>query len=110
VDVFALQTVTFSGTEALNMPAKTAMGQTTITGKNQISIPAKSLRRLGWERGDRLLVQVLDDQALVIIRRPKIWTEEFAGRLGHVFGTHDENLRWLNDERRSWDEEPAGDG
>jgi hypothetical protein len=34
------------------------VGETTITGKNQISLPAQGVRRLGWAKGDRILVQV----------------------------------------------------
>lgn len=83
------------------------VGQTTITGKNQISLPASGLRRLGWRRGDRLLIQVLNEDMLVIIRRPDKWTEQFAGQLGHVFGSHEENLSWLDNERREWDEAPG---
>ncbi len=86
------------------------VGQTTITGKNQISLPASGLRRLGWGRGDRLLVQVLNEDILVIIRQPDSWTEEFSGQLGHVFGSHEENLSGLDSERREWDEAPGRAG
>jgi bifunctional DNA-binding transcriptional regulator/antitoxin component of YhaV-PrlF toxin-antitoxin module len=84
------------------------VGETTITGKNQISLPAQGLRELGWERGDRLLVEVLDEDVMVLIRRPERWSEAFAGRLGHVFGSHEDTLRYLEGERRSW--EPETDG
>ena len=64
-----------------------AVGETTLTGKNQVSLPAKCIRELGWERGDHLIVEVFGDDLLVLMRRPTNWTESFAGRLTDVFGT-----------------------
>lgn len=34
------------------------VGYTTIIGKNQVSIPMKGMRALGWQEGDQLLVEV----------------------------------------------------
>ena len=81
------------------------VGETTITAKNQVSLPAAGLRLLGWERGNRLLVEVISDEVMLLIRRPEQWTETFAGRLTDVFGTHEETLQWLEGERQSWSEE-----
>ena len=82
------------------------VGETTITAKNQVSLPAQGVRELGWAKGDRLLVQALGDDVIVLRRRPTDWTEAFAGRLTGVYGTHDEVLRYLEEERRSWESEP----
>jgi bifunctional DNA-binding transcriptional regulator/antitoxin component of YhaV-PrlF toxin-antitoxin module len=79
------------------------VGEVTITGKNQVSLPARGLRQLGWERGDHLLASVAGDDMMILMRRPHSWTDAFAGRLGHVFGTHEDTLRWLEEERRSWE-------
>jgi len=81
------------------------VGETTITGKNQVSLPTQGLRLLGWEKGDRLIVEVVDDDMMLLMRRPENWAEAFAGRLSHVFGPHEENLRFLEEERRPWEEE-----
>ncbi len=78
------------------------IGETTITGKNQISLPAQGLRLLGWDRGDRLLIEVLGDDMILLMRRPVNWTEHFAGRMGDVFGSHEETMQWLEQERESW--------
>jgi bifunctional DNA-binding transcriptional regulator/antitoxin component of YhaV-PrlF toxin-antitoxin module len=78
------------------------VGETTITAKNQVSLPAHGLRLLGWERGDHLLVEVMADDMVLLVRRPERWTETFAGRLTDSFGTHEETLRWLDEERQSW--------
>lgn len=79
------------------------VGETTITGKNQISLPAQGMRELGWQRGDQLLVQIVGDDMLVLMRRPENWADAFAGKLGDVFGDHEDNLRYLDEERRSWE-------
>ena len=81
------------------------VGETTITGKNQLSLPARGLRVLGWERGDRLLVEVLGKDMLLLMRRPENWTEAFAGRLTEVFGSHEDTSRYLEAERQSWEQE-----
>ena len=84
------------------------VGETTITGKNQISLPAKGMRQLGWEKGDHLIVQAVGKDYMVLMRRPNTsdeWIEAYAGKLGHVFGTHEEVLRYLEEERASWDDE-----
>ncbi len=80
------------------------IGETTLTGKNQVSLPAQGIRALGWERGDTLIVETVGDEAILLLRRPRSWTEFFAGRLSDVFGDHEENLRWLRGERSTWDE------
>jgi AbrB family looped-hinge helix DNA binding protein len=81
------------------------VGETTITGKNQITLPAAGLRELGWQRGDRLTVKALGDDTLVITRLPEDLVEHFAGKLGHIFGDHDEVMRYIEEERRSWEPE-----
>lgn len=85
-------------------------GETTITGKNQVSLPAKSVKELGWERGDRLIVEILGDDMLVLVKRPDKWAEAFAGQLTNVFGTHEETVRWLDGERGGWHVEVESDG
>ena len=85
------------------------VGETTVTGKNQVSLPAHGVRLLGWERGDRLIVQVLGDDTMLLRRRPANWAEAYAGKLGHVFGTHDETLRFLEEARASWEREGTAD-
>jgi bifunctional DNA-binding transcriptional regulator/antitoxin component of YhaV-PrlF toxin-antitoxin module len=81
------------------------VGETTLTSKNQISLPARSVREMGLDHGDRFIVQVLGDDMIVLVRRPQRFAEAFAGRLTDVFGTHEETIRWLDDERDSWHRE-----
>ena len=86
------------------------VGETTITSKNQISLPAQSLRELGWERGDHLLVQIIGDDRLLLMRRPRDWVAAFSGKMGHVFGDHEDTLRFLDGERRSWERDASNGG
>ncbi len=43
---------------------------TTITGKNQVTLPAELVRELGWTAGARLDWHKLDDNSLVATRLP----------------------------------------
>ncbi len=80
------------------------VGDTTITGKNQVSIPVRGMRALGWQKGDQLIVEVAEGDLLVLLRRPARWADAFAGKLGEVFGGHDDTLAYLDEERQSWNE------
>jgi AbrB family looped-hinge helix DNA binding protein len=89
-----------------------SVGETTITGKNQISLPAEAVRELGWERGDRLMVTICDENTIRLRRRPRTaqeWVDMFAGKLGHVFGDHEDTLRFLDELRGELEHEPADD-
>ena len=79
------------------------LGETTITKRNQVNLPAKATRRLRWAQGDRLLVEVLGEDMIVLMKRPESFTEAFAGKLTDVFGASEENQRWLAEERRGWE-------
>jgi len=80
------------------------LGETTITGRGQVTLPARGLREMAWRRGDHLLVQKLGPDVVLLVRRPANWTESFAGRLTEVFGDHDAVLRYVQGERAAWDE------
>ena len=80
----------------------------TITSKNQVSLPARSLEELGWERGDKLLVTVLGNDRLLLTKRPESWTDFYSGKMGHVWGDHEDTLRYLDEERASWSERFPG--
>jgi bifunctional DNA-binding transcriptional regulator/antitoxin component of YhaV-PrlF toxin-antitoxin module len=81
-----------------------AVGEATLSGKNQVSLPAHGVRQLGWHRGDRLIVETIGDDMMVLMRRPVDWVEAYAGKLTDVFGTHDENIALIESERESWGE------
>ena len=77
----------------------------TVANETEVSLPADVLAQLGWEAGTKLVVSVVDKDTVILWRRPKDYASYFAGRLTGVFGTHEENLRYLDEERASWDEE-----
>ena len=93
----------------VRLPEK--VGETKITGKRQITLPAEGVRRLGWETGDVLIVEIVEDPITCIPevrlwRKPKNWTEYFSGKLGHVYGTHEETIAELEEMRAEWDGQP----
>ncbi len=77
-------------------------GEATLTAKNQVSLPAKRMRELGWKKGDRMIVETIGDDVLLLVRRPTSWTDAFAGRLTHVFDSHEKNIEFIEGERESW--------
>lgn len=92
----------------VRLPEK--VGEVKITGKRQITLPAEAVRSLGWEKGDTLIVEIVEDpiihdREIRLWRKPESYAQYFAGKLGHIYGTHEENLAYLDEERRSWDED-----
>jgi AbrB family looped-hinge helix DNA binding protein len=58
---------------------------TTISSKNQITLPAQLLRDLGIGPGDRLAVS-REGNKLVLRARPKDWVQYHGGSLAGVYG------------------------
>jgi bifunctional DNA-binding transcriptional regulator/antitoxin component of YhaV-PrlF toxin-antitoxin module len=80
--------------------------EATITSQNQVSLPAKSLKELGWQRGAKLIVSVLGNDTLVLTRRPESWADRFSGKTSDGWGDHEDTLRYLAKERASWEAGP----
>lgn len=86
-----------------------------VTDEHQITTLPALLDRLGWEEGTRVKFNVLDEHTVVLQRLhpktppPEGWAAHFAGKLGHVFGDHDEIKAYLEEERRSWEPEAPSD-
>jgi antitoxin component of MazEF toxin-antitoxin module len=76
-----------------------------VANETEVSLPADVLAQLGWEAGTKLVVNVVDKDTMILARRPEDWAEAFAGKLTGIFGTHEEILRYLDEERASWDKE-----
>src|SRR3954452_9389380 len=72
----------------------------TISSKNQITLPVQLLRQMGVGPGDRLAV-ALEGGRLVLRARPKGWVDHYAGSLPNYWGSTDEEtdayLRELRD-------------
>lgn len=63
----------------------------TISTKNQITLPVHLLRQMGVGPGDRLAV-ALEGGRLVLRARPKDWVEHYAGSLPGYWGNTDEEI------------------
>ena len=76
---------------------KRRRGASTISSKNQITIPAEALRQAGLEVGERVVAHA-DGAGRVILEREHDVIAEFAGALT---GTY--NAGELDDLRSEWD-------
>jgi bifunctional DNA-binding transcriptional regulator/antitoxin component of YhaV-PrlF toxin-antitoxin module len=72
-------------------------GTTSISSKNQITIPAAELRAAGLEAGERLVARA-DGPGRVVLEREHDILADFAGRLTGVYA--DSDVDTLRDE---WD-------
>ncbi len=72
-------------------------GASTISSKNQITIPADALRSAGLEVGDRVIAHA-DGAGRVILEREHDVVAEFAGALTGAYRTDE-----LEDLRSEWD-------
>jgi len=57
----------------------------TISSKNQISLPARLLREMGLAAGDRLAIS-REGNRLVLRPRPRNWVEYYGGSLRGLYG------------------------
>jgi hypothetical protein len=80
------------------------VGEVIITGKNQITLPVAATRAAHWERGDRLVVLLLQGDMVLLMRKPSDWAQTFAGALSHVFGSSDDTRAYLEQERSAWEQ------
>ena len=77
----------------------------TISSKNQITLPAHLLREIGLGPGDRLAIS-RDGARLVLRARPKDWVRYHAGSLGGLYGrTAAEADAYVHELRGEWGEE-----
>lgn len=81
---------------------RSLLGEVTISGRGVVNLPARALRRTGWRAGDRLFLELVDDQVMILSRRPEQIAEAFAGRLTHLFPDPEDTRRFLAEERASW--------
>lgn len=81
-----------------------SMPKTTISSKNQITIPARLLREMGLKPGDQLAVE-LDGLRLILHPRPKDWVSYTAGSMKGVYGETKEDIdAYIEELRGEWGE------
>ena len=75
---------------------------TSISSKNQITLPVHLLRELGLSAGDRVAIS-RDGNRLILRARPKNWVSHYAGSLAGLYGDTKEEIdayvRELRDDR-----------
>lgn len=79
-------------------------GEAKISPRGAVNLPAKLLREMGWKHGDRVLIEVMGDDSIVLARKPESLADSLAGRLTHLFPGGEDTQRFLDEERASWDE------
>ncbi len=76
---------------------------TTISSKNQITLPAQLLREMGLGAGDRLAIR-REGNRLVLRPRPKDWVDYYGGSLRGLYGeTKEEKDAYVDDLRSEWE-------
>jgi AbrB family looped-hinge helix DNA binding protein len=64
---------------------------TTISSKNQITLPAQMLREMGLGAGDRLAI-TREDGRLILRARPKDWVQYHGGSLRGLYGKDEREI------------------
>ena len=78
------------------------MPKTTISSKYQITLPARLVRELGLQPGDKLAVEV-EEGRLILHPRPKDWVSYTAGSMPDYYGkTKEEIDAYLREVRGDW--------
>jgi AbrB family looped-hinge helix DNA binding protein len=78
----------------------------TISSKNQITLPAHLLREMGLGAGDRLAITV-EGNHMVLRARPKDWVKYHGGSLRGLYGNDPAAVKEYLDELRSGEERDA---
>jgi AbrB family looped-hinge helix DNA binding protein len=75
---------------------------TTISSKNQITLPVQLLREMGLGAGDRIAIR-REGNRLVLRPRPKDWVEYYGGSLRGLYGeTREEKDAYVDELRNEW--------
>jgi len=72
-----------------------------LRNKNQLTLPEDIVKRLNLAPGDRLIVEIDDDKPRQARIRPL--RRSYAGILDGMWGTDEEALEYVRNERASWD-------
>jgi bifunctional DNA-binding transcriptional regulator/antitoxin component of YhaV-PrlF toxin-antitoxin module len=92
------------GKAGLSMALDELVGELRVSDETGITLPSCVAEGAGWKQGDRLCIEVVSDDLLIVSRQPVNLADALAGRLTHLFPSHEENQRFLDEERASWEE------
>jgi AbrB family looped-hinge helix DNA binding protein len=80
------------------------VGEAKISARGAVNLPARALREIGWKHGDHVVVEIVDEERIILSRRPDDIVEHFAGSLTHLYPSPEDTQRFLDEERASWNE------
>lgn len=79
-------------------------GEAKISARGAVNLPAQVLREVGWKHGDRVWIEIVRDDQIVLTKKPEDIVEFFAGCLTHLYPDPEDTRRFLDEERASWEE------
>jgi bifunctional DNA-binding transcriptional regulator/antitoxin component of YhaV-PrlF toxin-antitoxin module len=81
---------------------KTVEVEVQLRRKNQLTLPEAIAERLDVRPGDRLIMEIDEENPREIRVRPLL--KSYAGILKGLYGTPEEAAEYLRQERASWEE------
>ena len=85
-------------------PKISSVRKATIDSKGDLKLPDDVLKEVDWKQGDQLWVTVLDDDRIVLSKRPEDIVEYFAGAFTHLYPDPEDTRRFLDEGRGYGDE------
>ena len=83
-------------------PKISSVRKATINAEGDLKLPDDVLKEVDWKHGDQLWVTVLDDDRIVLSKRPADIVEYFAGAFTHLYPEPGDIQRFLDEERAAW--------
>jgi bifunctional DNA-binding transcriptional regulator/antitoxin component of YhaV-PrlF toxin-antitoxin module len=74
-----------------------------IGGSGEVRLPETILEELGWKHDDRLLVEIVDGDRVILSRHPSDIVDHTAGSLTHLYPEPGDAQRFLDEEHTAWD-------
>jgi AbrB family looped-hinge helix DNA binding protein len=78
------------------------MTEITLSSKYQIVVPTKIRKALGLSGGSKILLQQLDENRIILSKKPDSYTESLWGLGKEVWRKFGGSQKYLQNERNSW--------
>lgn len=75
-----------------------------VNEEGEVKLPDDVLREVDWKQGDQLWVTVIDNDRIVLSKRPADIVEYFAGAFTHLYPDPEDTRRFLDEGRGYGDE------